>query len=158
MTRDEYLIVLKTESATSNQVGAIHRQFARLGVGDRAERLAICAALLGLDELGSTTHLVMGQAGHLVGILRQARERADLPAVVITAAEAVPDDEDQEYDDEGQENRVTLIDAIMAVLAAVALWETEGASDCATVQVSTRKVPPPTPIRKPERENTGQAR
>lgn len=81
MNRDEYLEMLATEPATPTQVGAIHGEFARLGVSARAERLAISAALLGLDDLGSTRDLVMGDAGRLVGMLRQTSARSELPDV-----------------------------------------------------------------------------
>jgi hypothetical protein len=94
MTRDEYLEVLATEPATGAQVGAIIGEFGRLGITDRAERLAITAALLGLEHVGSTTDLVMGDAGRLVAMLRRTHDRAELPDV--TAA-AVDDDQADEH-------------------------------------------------------------
>jgi len=84
MNRDEYLTALETEPATANQRGAIMREFARLGFHprrDRARRLAICAALLELDELRSTGELVMGQAGQLVKALQGITDLSGLPAV-----------------------------------------------------------------------------
>jgi hypothetical protein len=85
MTRDEYLEMLATEPATATQVGAIVGEFRRLGVIDRAERLAISAELLGLEELGSTTDLVMGDAGRLYRTLLDVRDRAELPDVTAAA-------------------------------------------------------------------------
>ncbi|MHB1593889.1 MAG: hypothetical protein ACYCO9_06435 [Streptosporangiaceae bacterium] len=81
MTRDEYLAVLATEPATPNQVGAIRGECDRLGLGgDRDRRLAVCAAVLGLDGLGSTRDLQMGQAGRLVAVLREAGSLGALDA------------------------------------------------------------------------------
>jgi hypothetical protein len=79
VTRDEYLAVLAAEPATANQAGAVMGECERLGLTDRDERLAVCAAMLGLDELGSVRDLTMGQAGQLVRALRSARSRGDLP-------------------------------------------------------------------------------
>lgn len=90
MTRDEYLTVLATEPATAAQIGAIIGEFGRLGIADRAERLAITAALLGLENVGSTTNLVMGDAGRLYRMLLDIRDRAALPNVT-----AAPVDDDQ---------------------------------------------------------------
>jgi hypothetical protein len=82
MTRDEWNLVLATEPATRHQRGAIMREFERLGFGeaDRAERLAICARIAGLETLGSISDLTMGQAGQLVHALMDCTSRADLPA------------------------------------------------------------------------------
>src|SRR5579859_1671348 len=88
MTRDEWLVVLATEPATAVQRGAVMGEFHRLGLdgpGARSERLAICAALLGIADLGSTRELVMGQAGQLVLALRQIPSRGDLPAALAAA-------------------------------------------------------------------------
>lgn len=87
MNRDEYLVVLATEPATATQVGAIIGEFGRLGVDDRAERLAITAALLGLENVSSTTDLVMGDAGRLVAMLRRTHDRAELPEVTAAAVD-----------------------------------------------------------------------
>jgi hypothetical protein len=107
MTRVEYLEMLATEPATPMQVGAIMGEFDRLGVADRAERLALSAELLGLDELDSTTDLVMGEAGRLVGILRSTRDRAELG-------------------DAGGDKPVTIADLIGQV--ALVLWQVFGAA------------------------------
>jgi|SRR5579859_194181 len=91
MTRDEWHVVLATEPATVAQRGAVMGEFHRLGLdgpGARSERLAICAALLGLDGLGSTRELVMGQAGQLVQALRQIPGQADLLAVLAARKRA----------------------------------------------------------------------
>lgn len=47
------------EPATAMQVGALHREFARLGFRphEREERLELAAELLGLDRLGSFREL-----------------------------------------------------------------------------------------------------
>lgn len=87
MNQDEYRAHLAEAPATPNQVGAIHRQAARLGLTDRAARLAVCAELLGLGSLGSTRDLSQGDAGRLVGILSRARGRADLPGAARDAGE-----------------------------------------------------------------------
>jgi hypothetical protein len=92
MTRDEWNEVLAIAPLTQAQRVAVHAEFARLGVADRAERLAACAALLGLDGLGSTMDLTQGQAGKLIGELR-ARDRGELAAV------AAADDGDQDAED-----------------------------------------------------------
>ncbi len=138
MTRDEYLAVLESEPATPNQRGAIVRACDRLGLTDRAERLAMCAALLGLDALGSTGELTMGQADQLVNVLQRTRDRAELPDTTAATTDddrgedeltghadepgadddgLADDDPDAESgDDEGAE-RVTIIQAIGQVIA-----------------------------------------
>ena len=89
------------EPLTRDQRGAIMGEFERLGIRDRGERLAICAELLDLDELGSTRDLVMGDAGRLVAMLRQARHRRELPDVLTALDDDGQDDEpdDDQYDD-----------------------------------------------------------
>jgi len=119
MTREEWNEVLATEPATRNQVGAVLRECDRLHLGDRAERLAVCAALLGLDELGSTADLVMGQAGSLYRMLLDVRDRAELPDVTAAAV----DDEDQ-GDEDSATGRVSFADVITRVAAA--LWAALG--------------------------------
>lgn len=71
---------LDSEPLTVRQLGAIHREFGRLGFGpaDRDRRLAAAAALTGLDTLGSLTHLTMGQAGLLVQVLASCQSPAAL--------------------------------------------------------------------------------
>jgi hypothetical protein len=66
--------VLATEPATRNQVGAIHGKFRDLGFRpgrDRDDRLAYTAALAGLDQLDSSSQLTQGEAGRVVGQLRE---------------------------------------------------------------------------------------
>lgn len=91
--------MLATEPATADQRGAVMGEFERLGIVDRGERLALAAELLGLDALGSTKELMMGDAGRLVGLLRRTRDRGELSG--ITAR--VDDDEDQAYADTAPE-------------------------------------------------------
>src|ERR1039457_3788696 len=81
MNRAEYISLLATAPITPAQRAAILAEFTRLGVTDRAERLGICAGLLGLSDLGSTNDLVMGQAGQLVSMMRNVGTRAELAAV-----------------------------------------------------------------------------
>jgi hypothetical protein len=118
MTRDEWNQVLATKPATGPQVGAIIAEFERLGVADRSERLAISAELLGLEELGSTTDLVMGDAGRLVATLRRTRHRGELPDV--TAADVDEDLADEHDSDDRDENeRITFSEAIIQIVAMV---------------------------------------
>jgi hypothetical protein len=99
---DQWHAVLATAPVTPNQRGAIMREFERLGFGeaDRAERLAICAALAGLEHLGSTADLRMGEAGQIYRALLDVGDRGEL----LAAAGLGDDDEDQaaEVDDEDQ--------------------------------------------------------
>jgi hypothetical protein len=81
VNRAEYISLLATAPITPAQRAAILAEFTRLGLTDRAERLGICAGLLGLSDLGSTNDLVMGQAGQLVGMLRNVRDRDALAAL-----------------------------------------------------------------------------
>lgn len=92
MSRDEYLEMLATAAPTVNQRGRIMDECRRLGLADRAERLAVLAGLLGLDRLGSTADLTMGQAGQLVNALQRVRDRAELPGM-------------QDQDSEGRQDR-----------------------------------------------------
>jgi len=82
MNLEEWREVQATEPATPKQVGAIRGQFMRLGFGeaDRAGRLAICAALAGLDQLRSTCDLTIGQAGQLYRRLDGIGSRGELLA------------------------------------------------------------------------------
>lgn len=85
MNRDEWNDLMATERITRNQRGAIMREFDRLGFHykrDRADRLAVCAALLGIDGLDSTDDLTQGQAGQLVNALQRTATRAELPRIV----------------------------------------------------------------------------
>ena len=103
MRLDEWHHVLATEPATPNQRGVIMREFERLGFGeaDRAERLAICAALAGLENLGSTADLRMGEAGQVYRVLLGVADRDEL-----RAAAGVVDEDQAHEDDEGQDERV----------------------------------------------------
>jgi len=116
MNLDEWHAVLATEPATSNQRGAIMREFGRLGFGeeDRAERLAACAALLGLDELDTTGDLTMGQAGQLVGTLMRFADRGELTAAAYLADAGSADGSGQPA------GRVALRDLIRAIAVAYA--------------------------------------
>ena len=52
--------------ATRRQIGALHGQFRRLGLGDpgwRGCRLAVAAALTGREDLASLRMLTGGEAG-----------------------------------------------------------------------------------------------
>ena len=106
MNRDEYLALLETESLTPNQRGAIMGEFGRLGfhhLRHRAERLAVCAALLGIDDLGSTADLTQGQAGQLLNILRHTTDRtALLQAAAVPAADGKPAVEHRGQDRDGE--------------------------------------------------------
>ena len=72
---------------TPNQWGRVRREFERLGLADRTERLALTAQLVGLDgaALGSTRDLDAGAAGRVVrqlagcGTLADAYRLADEP-------------------------------------------------------------------------------
>lgn len=138
MTREEWNHVLDTHPATATQVGAIVGEFRRLGVADRGERLALSAALLGLGDLGSTTELVMGQAGQLVATLRHIRDRAELAEVA-----AAPDDgQDDERD--GRTGPAcaepgTLVDVLGQVVAV--LWRLFGAGSEAAKPSDSPAVP-----------------
>lgn len=83
MTRDEWRAFAESAPATPNQVGAIHREFSRLGFGaaDRAGRLRITGQLARADgQLATTKDLTMGQAGRVVGALTECRSPRDLYA------------------------------------------------------------------------------
>jgi len=79
---EEWSAELAVRPATDNQVGCLHRHFERLGYrrADRDDRLATCAALLGLDGLATMTDLRQGQAGQLARMLAGIRTRAQLAA------------------------------------------------------------------------------
>ena len=111
---------LETEPATRKQVGVVRRELQRLGFagGDRAERLAACAALVGRDELDSTRDLTKGQAGQLYRWLLDVRDRGDLDAAVAAGAPAAPAGEDLAA------GGVRLADAVVQVMpVVVALWQ-----------------------------------
>jgi len=91
MTLEEWRHIQAVEPATRDQLGAIMRECDRLGFGayDRAERLAICARIIGLETLRSTKDLRLGEAGQLVHALMDCRSRAGLP---VAAAPPPPVD------------------------------------------------------------------
>jgi hypothetical protein len=69
---------------TTNQLGAIHREFYRLGFhikADRAERLRLTAILAESEPISSTKELTTGQAGRAVGLLTGCRTTRDLYAL-----------------------------------------------------------------------------
>lgn len=80
-TLAEYRARLDAEPLTLNQLGRIHREFARLGfreLADRAERLRLTAALAWSEPIGSTKDLTMGEAGRAIGALTGCRTAAEL--------------------------------------------------------------------------------
>lgn len=85
-TLAQYRARLAAEPLTLNQLGAIHREFERLGFGeaDRAERLEVSAILARYPgQLATTKDLTMGEAGRLVGVLRSCCNLEDLDAVLL---------------------------------------------------------------------------
>jgi len=86
--------------------------------GDRAERLAISAALLDLDGLDSTKDLTMGQAGQLYRTLVDIRDRGELHAAAHLADE---DQADEDQADEDQADRLTLAQMIMRAVVLMNL-------------------------------------
>ncbi len=82
MKLDDWRQVQASEPATRNQLGAIMREFERLGYQrsrwDRPARLAAAAVLLGLDQFDSLHDLNLGDAGRLLRILQGFRSRAQL--------------------------------------------------------------------------------
>lgn len=130
MNRDEWHEELAARPLTPNQRGAIMREFARLGVSDRTERLTVSAALLGLAELGSTSELVMGQAGQLVNVLagiRDATELADAARDTAAADESIEGDAADHGVGQGDEHggeprpRPTWLEALSRIAIAVHL-------------------------------------
>jgi hypothetical protein len=113
MTRDDWYAYAESVPLTPNQRGAIMHECDRLGVADRTERLAMLAGLLGLDMLSSTADLTLSQAGQLVRILSDTRDRAELPEVATAA----------ETGDDGQEGEqcLSVADAISRILLMVAM-------------------------------------
>lgn len=84
-TLAEYRTRLDREPLTVNQLGAIHREFYRLGfhvTADRAERLRLTAILAEYPgELATIKHLTMGQAGRVVGLMTGCPTIRDLYAI-----------------------------------------------------------------------------
>lgn len=73
---------LESVPLTDNQRSRIVCHLDRLGVHDRAERLRITATLAGVGSLDSTKHLTQGQAGRVVRLLGDYRNRADLDELI----------------------------------------------------------------------------
>jgi hypothetical protein len=85
-TLAQYRARLAAEPLTLNQLGAVHREFERLGYGrvDRVGRLEVSAILARYPgQLPTTKDLTMGEAGRLVGVLRSCRNLEDLDAAVL---------------------------------------------------------------------------
>jgi len=82
-----------TEPLTSTQRKAIMLHFRRLHLDRRAwrdARLAITAALLGVERVESVTHLTRGEAGQLVRTLGRCRDCRDLALMLAWAATENP--------------------------------------------------------------------
>lgn len=81
----DYRARLDTEPLTANQLGAIHREFRRIGfrgAAVRAERLRLTAILAGRPgELATTKDLTMGEAGRVARALIGCRTARDLYAL-----------------------------------------------------------------------------
>ncbi len=119
----EWCAYAESAPATPAQVGAIHGEWRRLWPGcGRETRLSTCAALLGRGELGSTTDLVLGDAGRLLGMLRGFASRTDLAAAV-----ALSDEEKRAAEPTAgglAGDGVRLADALVPVMTAVvAVWQ-----------------------------------
>jgi hypothetical protein len=83
-TLAEYRTRLDREPLTSNQLGAIHREFYQLGFhvsADRAERLRLTAMLARVPSIDSTKNLTIGQAGRVVGLMTGCRTVRELYAL-----------------------------------------------------------------------------
>lgn len=135
MTRDEWFVVLDSEPVTPNQRGAIMRECDRLGIVGRAERLAALAALAGLDALGSTADLTMGQAGQIVNALQRTRDRAELP-------DAARVDDERQGDDEPAGEQISIAEALrrIALMLYVALNESNGETKSADTGLSIERL------------------
>jgi hypothetical protein len=121
----EWHQVLATAPATPNQRGAIMGEFERLGFeeADRAERLAICAALAGLENLGSTADLTMGQAGQLYRMLLDIGDRDELLAAAGLADEDQAAEIDEDQADEQQPAGLTIAEAIKQLILAFVIGQ-----------------------------------
>lgn len=142
MNRAEWCAYIESKPLTSYQRGRIMRECDRLGLAGRTERLAILAALVGLDALESTAELTQGQGGYLAGLLRRARDRSELPEVAMAAAavddadqlERADDDDGLVLDDEGaadDSKHISIADAIerFLLMVAIAVYGLDRGSD-----------------------------
>lgn len=134
MTRDEWFAMLDSEPVTPNQRGAIMRECDRLGIVDRSERLAVLAALAGLDALGSTADLTMGQAGQIVNALQRTRDRAELPDMARV--------DDERQGDEPAGEQISIAEALrrIAHMLYVALNESNGETKSADTGLSIEQL------------------
>jgi hypothetical protein len=83
-----HLARLAAAPLTGRQLGAIHGEFRRLGYRDRwdrAARLTATAALARCTPIATTKDLTEGEAGRVVGILRQCADADDLAAALAAA-------------------------------------------------------------------------
>ena len=121
MNREAWYAYIESSPATPNQVGRIMRECDRLALVDRTERLAVCAVLLGLDDLGSTKELSQGKAGRLVNILLHTASRAELPDVTGEPQDADGDQIDGQGDDDAG---ISVAEAIRGIvlMAAMAVY------------------------------------
>jgi len=80
-TLAQYRERLTAEPLTLTQLGAVHGEWRRLGLRDRDERLRLSAAIAQAEPIGSTKELTLGEAGRLVGQLRECGSLADARAM-----------------------------------------------------------------------------
>lgn len=90
MSLEDWHAELEIRPLTGSQLGRLHYEARRLGLDNRAERLAVAASLLGVDGLGSFTELRQGQAGWLVHFLDGIASRAELDAMLPAEPEPAP--------------------------------------------------------------------
>lgn len=125
MNLDDWRAALDERPVTAHQRGAIMRECGRLGLRDRGERLAVLAALIGLEELNSTADLTQGQGGKVVGILQRIRDRSELPG--RDAADEVDKDQADERGGLGDApaagvGGMTLAEALCRVAVLILLY------------------------------------
>jgi hypothetical protein len=131
-TLAEWHTELAEAHVTPNQISRLHLGFERLGYGpaDRAARLEMAAAWLGIERIGSFTDLRQGQAGQLVRALPSYRTRAELeadarlPAALREAQlEAGPPGPGRRAEDRAPDYRRKLMTVIMRALITEAIRE-----------------------------------
>jgi hypothetical protein len=139
-TLTEYRERLGAEPLTVNQLGAIHREFYRLGFhvsADRDERLRLTAALVGSGPIGSTKDLTMGEAGRAVGALSACGTAADLYALAEPEPEPEP-----------EAPAAPVVTLGWALLAFAIAWHSAGSAGAdpaehgAALQAILRRLPP----------------